>query len=345
VKWPIRAALSKSSVSVISPLQEFVTMSTVLETPTPATMTRAGQRLQQRTAAVRLSFTWLGVRKTLTAEQKAQAAETFGAQDSFLSAGKKLLDTSHQAFRDVTAVRGQIQSYFKNVSLPFPEPGVRLLRQDQVTPFVDQLSMYRNQLEEAVTELDSHYSELQSAARRRLGTLYNAADYPGSLIGLFSVDWDFPSVEPPEYLRQLSPELYEQEQARIVARFEEAVQLAEEAFTSELAKLVSHLADRVSGSSDGKPKIFRDTAVTNLHEFFERFRTLSVRSDADLERLVDQAQQMLQGVEPQNLRHNGSARQHLANQLSTVQSALDGLMVDRPRRNLIRPNRREETLN
>ena len=318
-------------------------MSTVLEPPTNVTSTRASQRLQQRMAAVRLAFTWLGVRKTLTAEQKAQAAETFGAQDSFLSAGKKLLDTSHHAFKQVTAVRGQIQSYFKNMSLPYPEPGIRLVRQDQLTSFTDQLAMYRNQLAEAVTELDGQYGELQSAARRRLGTLYNANDYPNSLLGLFSVEWDFPSVEPPEYLRQISPELYEQEQARVVARFEEAVRLAEEAFTGELARLISHLAERISGRSDGKPKVFRDTAVTNLHEFFERFRTLSVRSDPDLERLVDQAQQLLQGVAPQTLRNDQSSRQQLARQLSAVQGTLDGLLVDRPRRNLIRPIRSGET--
>ena len=318
-------------------------MSTVLEPPTTVTSTRASQRLQQRMAAVRLAFTWLGVRKTLTAEQKAQAAETFGAQDSFLSAGKKLLDTSHHAFKQVTAVRGQIQSYFKNMSLPYPEPGIRLVRQDQLTAFTDQLAMYRNQLAEAVTELDGQYGELQSAARRRLGTLYNANDYPNSLLGLFSVEWDFPSVEPPEYLRQISPELYEQEQARVVARFEEAVRLAEEAFTGELARLISHLAERISGRSDGKPKVFRDTAVTNLHEFFERFRTLSVRSDPDLERLVDQAQQLLQGVAPQTLRNDQSSRQQLARQLSAVQGTLDGLLVDRPRRNLIRPVRSGET--
>jgi hypothetical protein len=320
-------------------------MTTVLESPIThnTNPTRSGLRMQQRMAAARLSFTWLGVRKTLTAEQKAQAAETFGAQDSFLSAGKKLLDTSHPAFREVTAVRGQIQSYFRNISLPYPEPGIRLIRQDQVTAFSDQLCLYRNQLEESVTALDTHFSELQSAARRRLGTLYNANDYPSSLMGLFSVDWDFPSVEPPDYLRQISPELYEQEQARVVARFEEAVRLAEEAFTGELAKLVAHLTERISGASDGKPKIFRDSAVTNLHEFFERFRTLSVRSDADLERLVDQAQQLLRGVEPQSLRHNPAARQQLANQLSAVQGAIDGLLVDRPRRNLIRPARSQET--
>ena len=32
-------------------------------------------------AAVRLSFTWLGVRKSLTTAQKAQAAESFGAEE------------------------------------------------------------------------------------------------------------------------------------------------------------------------------------------------------------------------------------------------------------------------
>jgi hypothetical protein len=319
-------------------------MSTVLESPVTnnSTATRSSQRLQQRMAAARLSFTWLGVRKTLTSEQKAQAAESFGAQNTFLTACKKLIDTSHPAFREVTAVRGQIQSYFRNVSLPYPEPGIRLVRQDQVTAFSDQLCQYRNQLEESVATLDTHFSELQSAARRRLGTLYNPNDYPSSLMGLFLVDWDFPAVEPPDYLRQISPELYEQEQARVVARFEEAVRLAEEAFTGELAKLISHLTERISGSADGKPKIFRDSAVTNLHEFFERFRTLSVRSDADLERLVDQAQQMLRGVEPQSLRHNPAARQQLVNQLSAVQGTIDGLLVDRPRRNLIRPTRSEE---
>lgn len=317
-------------------------MTSVLDFPSSVTSTRSGRLLQQRMAAARLSFTWLGVRKTLTAEQKARAAEPFGAQDSYLSAGKKLLDTSHTAFKDVTAVRGQIQAYFRTVSLPYPEPGIRLVRQDQLSAFDDQLTGYRVQLSAAVSELNSHYDELQAAARQRLGELYDARDYPDSLLGLFSVDWDFPAVEPPDYLRQISPELYEQEQARVVARFEQAVQLAEQAFTSEFARLVSHLTERLSGSDDGKPKVFRDTAVTNLHEFFERFRSLSVRSDADLELLVDQAQQLLRGVEPQTLRQDQSARQQLTQQLSAVQGTLDELLVDRPRRNLIRFSRQEE---
>ena len=73
-------------------------------------------------AAVRVSLSWLGTRKTLTADQKEIAADAFGAEGKFLSAGKKLLDTKHPAFRTVTGVRGRIVSYWKGMSLPYPEP-------------------------------------------------------------------------------------------------------------------------------------------------------------------------------------------------------------------------------
>jgi len=62
---------------------------------------------------VRISFTWFGVRKTLTQEQKSQAAESFGAESDFLSARKKLLDTKHPAYKDVTAVRGKMLACHK----------------------------------------------------------------------------------------------------------------------------------------------------------------------------------------------------------------------------------------
>jgi hypothetical protein len=122
----------------------------------------------------------------------------------------------------------------------------------------------------------------------------------------------------------------------MAARFEEAIRLAEEAFTGELAKLVSHLAERISGQEDGKPKIFRDSAITNLTEFFERFGQLNVRSSEQLDNLVTQAQRIVRGVEPQELRDSSKLRQHVATQLAGVQSVLDGMLVDRPRRNILR---------
>jgi hypothetical protein len=193
------------------------------------------------------------------------------------------------------------------------------------------------ELAEAVESLNEHFDELKQAARDRLGRLFNRADYPESLIGLFRIEHDYPSVEPPNYLRELSPELFRQEQARVAARFEEAVRLTEEAFVGEFGKLISHLTERLSGNDDGKPKVFRDSAVENLSEFFARFRQLNVSNNAQLDDLVSQAQQVIRGVEPQQLRDSNSLRQNVATQLSAVQSVLDGLLVDRPRRNIMRP--------
>ncbi len=122
-------------------------------------------------------------------------------------------------------MRNRAIAYWRSVSLPYPEPGLRLIRQDRIEAFDRQMTDLKEELIRAVAELDEHYAELKRSARQRLGRLFDPADYPISLEGLFEIQWDFPSLTPPQYLLELKPELYEQEQARITARFEEAVQL------------------------------------------------------------------------------------------------------------------------
>jgi hypothetical protein len=55
--------------------------------PTTQTSPNAAQRLRTTMAAVRLAFTWLGVRKTLAPEQRTTAARAFHADRELLSAG------------------------------------------------------------------------------------------------------------------------------------------------------------------------------------------------------------------------------------------------------------------
>ena len=52
-------------------------MSTLLDEPTSQSVetTSASDRLRTTMAAARLSFNWLGVRKSLNSQQKNQAAE------------------------------------------------------------------------------------------------------------------------------------------------------------------------------------------------------------------------------------------------------------------------------
>ena len=170
---------------------------------------KPARRLRATMAAVRVSFTWFGVRKTLTPEQKAQAADTFGAEGQFLSAGKKLLDTRHPAFKAVTRR---------------PRPDPQLLEGHQLALSraghpADPAGRHRR-LQRADDDAQGRAGRSRRAARRALrrtagprpesgwAGCSTPADYPESLAACLPSSWDFPSVEPPDYLRQLSPELY-----------------------------------------------------------------------------------------------------------------------------------------
>lgn len=310
----------------------------------------ATQRLMNDFRASKVSFTMFGTKKTLSDDQKAEAASAFGAAGEFLSAGKKLIDTRHPAYRAVTSIKSQAGRYWQGMTLPYPESGIRLIREGDLVSFAEKMEEFRGQLFDAVDALNSRYWELRTEAQAKLGRLYNSGDYPSSLLGLFGVAWEFPNVEPPEYLRLLKPELYQAECARIQVRFDEAVSMAEQAFIVEFERMVSHLAERLTGTDDdGKPKQFMASTVTNLLEFFDRFRHMSVGSNEQLEQLVAQAQGMIGGMDPNSIRPTGDnvtvaqemLRSHLAGEMSGIAEQLHGLMEVKPSRRVIRPKKPE----
>src|SRR5262249_45540030 len=162
--------------------------------------------------------------------------------------------------------------------LPYVEPGVRLIRQADIAAFVHTMEGFRDELHEAEARLNEVYDEVKADARGRLGRLYNPADYPTEVRGLFNVEWDFPSVEPPSYLMRVAPEVFEEERRRVLSRFEEAVRLAEQAFATEFGRLLSHLTQRLTNDETGERRVFRDSAVTNLADFFSPVQHVHVRS-------------------------------------------------------------------
>ncbi|MBX3435480.1 MAG: hypothetical protein KF847_19360 [Pirellulales bacterium] len=306
-------------------------MTTTLAPPVPP-----AARLRLATAGVRLSISWLGLRRSLSRAQQSEAAETFAAAGDYVAATKKLLDTRHPAFQQVTAVRGRAIALWKGMSLPFPEPGIRLLKQDDVPEFDARMTALADELAAAVAALEPHYDELRAVACARLGRLYDPRDYPPALADEFQLRWDYPTVEPPPYLARLHPEVYERERRRVAEQFDAAVRLAEQAFCSELGGLVSRLAERLRAPVDGKPKVFRDSAVENVREFCARFRRLAIGGHDELDELVADAERLVAGIEPHALRTSASLRGEVAGELARVAAGLDELLVDRPRRQILR---------
>ena len=137
---------------------------TTRPTTNPATQTspNAANRIRTTMAAVKLSFTWLGVRKTLAPEQRTTAARAFHADRELLTASKLILDTKNPAYRAVAAVRSEASGYWRTVTLPFPEAGIRLLPQASLSTFASTMQTYRERLQETARELAAQYDTIKS---------------------------------------------------------------------------------------------------------------------------------------------------------------------------------------
>ncbi len=133
-------------------------MSTTLE-PTLGTSSVTTDRADTRTvadrirhnfAACRIKFKWLRTTKSPSAEQKSHAAESFWAEGDSITAGKKPIDTKYDSYKALTSIKSQINSLWKSNSLPYPEAGIRLSKQDRIDEFNVTLEDGREQLEAGV---------------------------------------------------------------------------------------------------------------------------------------------------------------------------------------------------
>lgn len=291
------------------------------------------RRLRQEMCAVRLMKGKWGISKKLDAAQAVTLGEAFAADPKMLSGAKKLINSKHERYRDPCGTLSEATAYWKSTTIPYPEDGIRLIRRDRLEAFVAQMQTFKGELHEQAAQLDAEYQLLVEEARTRLGDLFNEADYPQEVGHLFRLDWEFPSAEPPNYLMQISPALYQEQLARVQARFEEAVNLTTDAFLEEFHKMVAHLAERLQfGGEDGKPQVFRESALENMRAFFDAFRALNVGGNAELEQLVEQAKGLVGDVDAKVLRKDFAKRGTLQSAMAEMAGKLDAMMTARPMR-------------
>lgn len=300
-----------------------------------------GKKLRAQTMAVKLHRKKWGINKKLDRQHVEQAADEFNADVSRISASKKLIDSRAKAFRACISTINDAVGYWRDMTVPYPELGVRLMRKDKLAQFEHVLNSLKAQLAENVENLQLAYADIVEEARQKLGDVFNPMDYPNaaSLASLFALDWEYPSLQPDQMLKQLNPALYEAEHKRIQARFDEAVKLAEEAFVAEFAELVGNLANRLKLGDDGKPKMFRNEAVGGLLDFFKRFKDLSVGSNDQLEGLIDEAQQIIAGKDDgialaKELRKDNNLRDNMQRSMAELSGKLDSLLVNKPARKM-----------
>ena len=107
------------------------------------------------------------------------------------------------------------------------------MKRDKIEEFRSTLTSYKARLDQAVAALQDHYYDLRLKARDDLGSLFDSSDYPTRIDDLFAITESWPSLSPPDFLREGHESIWRAEQARMQARLEQTVIDAEQTLAEE----------------------------------------------------------------------------------------------------------------
>jgi hypothetical protein len=286
-----------------------------------------------RGVCIQVSIGTLGLRRKVDKEK----IDVGDADKEMISVSKEILECPE--YDSVLEMDREIKKYMAKKAIPVPIfiRSLYLVPTESVNDVYAELGRLQERREEAVATFVGVYEDAQKKAETRLGNLYDVSDYPpvSRIRSTFYVTTRPWEIGVSGKLKQINEKLFLKESEKLKKDFADAAAQIRVVLRSSLQELVTHLYDRLSGSSkDEKPKVFRDSAVKNIMEFIDSFDPKNVTNDAELKKSVDRCKKLLSGVDVKELRQDDSLKAQVAKDLSGIKDALDKLVVDAPSRKI-----------
>jgi hypothetical protein len=296
-------------------------MSAALATAMPFVLDVAGQDLARKTVCIKVQRTRLGNSRKVSASQV-----DVDTDKSMLRISKRLFDCPQ--FKAIANFDAEISRYLESVCLPF-EKSIHLCPLPMLQQVDTRLKEFAGKRPELVEAFVAVYPALCDQAPNRFRALHDPRDFlPVDRVrSAFSFTWRYVSFGVPEKLREIAPELWEEERNKVAQLMTEAATEARQVMRVAMAELVQHLADRLQDREDGKPARLHKTAVSKLLEFLDTFDFRNVANDEELKRLVDQARSLMQDVSVKDLKSAAHLREQVRSGMRTIAAKLDTMVV------------------
>lgn len=253
------------------------------------------------------------------------------ADESAVLVSKELLDCPEMAA--IATLDGEIRRWIYLRCLPSGvlKEGVYRLPLVLVDEVNGKLESFAEERNFKIEQFLDVYPQKVIEAHNRLRSLYDPSDYPPvpQLRKAFDFQYRYVTMDIPQ---NLSNALVEQEREKAKKDVEAEVDEIRLALRTAFADLVSHATNALTIGTDNKPKVFRDTLVTNMQQFFNYFDARNLTNDTELAELVEQARCIMQGVTPDTLRTNMSVRQQVQQTMKQVKSTISASVMLKPSR-------------
>jgi hypothetical protein len=275
--------------------------------------------------------------KTFGNHRKTDVEVNSDADRKMLNVTKKLIDSDE--LKAIGRLDNEIRRYMYARSCQSPlKQGIYMLSPVIVLEVLDTLKEFVEKRKALVEMLIEAFPEQKKAAKARLGDQYNEKDYPKpqAIRDAFDLSWQFVGMDTPDELKLISPEAFEEERRKSLARIAENEQQIMLALRETFHEMIAHMADKLKNKDDGKKKIFRDSSLENITEFCELYkqRTAMIVDDPEMNALVDAAKKLTKGFKIDDLRNDDDFRATIKKQFIGFEKKLEKMIVDKPKRSI-----------
>lgn len=259
---------------------------------------------------------------------------TEGTDRSMINVSKTILES--KTLEAIKSLMTETRRHITSLATPSSmfRSGVYMLALPLLREADSYLVEQQEKLRDLVAKFKAEYVADKMSAKLKLGPMFDEGDYPpvDEVEAAIKITWAYVSVEIPKTVDAISADIFQREQVKAAARWETAFSEASAVLRGGFSQLIDHMVERLAPGEDGKPRIFRDSLVTNIREWLRTFPSRNLADDAELGRLASEAEQLLAGVTPENLRDIDGLRDKVRDGMATIKARLDVAVINQASR-------------
>ena len=242
------------------------------------------------------THTWQA-RKRLPKEISKQL--TPEAEGDWTTVNKSLINKKHLS--DINSIISDARLFVWNNANPFPIKGIHFIPNTRVDIVKQKLNECIIKLDKEIEKFTEEYEQYILEAEKILSPygLFNPLDYPMDIKKRFSITYRFFELIIPS---KLTDEIYKEEQQKFIDLANETRNMGILALKEGFADIVTHLTDTLTGKLDGESKRVRQEAINKFEEFWEIFQSKNIFKDNELEKIIKDAKEIMEGVDKDALK-------------------------------------------
>lgn len=280
--------------------------------------------IQEKAMIVRLFIAFWTARK-YDKKVSEQAAKDFNAEENGASGRYNKILIAKQEIDKLVRVVSDARNWNYNNTLPWENDGQRVLLAANYMEHAKKMREFKQQFEEAVKNFTDNYPALVEDAKKRLGNMYNEADYPSVDVIASKFVWSI-KYRGIENAADFRCEVSEADAKRIRTEIEQDVKGAVADAMKDLWERMQVLVNRMVERLSNKDAIFRDSLVENLVEMVEVLPKLNLTDDPRLEKIRKEIEQKLCSASAEELRKSDTVREKVADSAKSILDAMAGYM-------------------